>query len=272
MHNAKISAVVITLNEEQNIRWCLESVKWCDEIIVVDMYSNDKTVEIAKEYTDIILFYDRVQAFDRAKGFGVEKASSDWILILDADEVIPPVLARHLRTMSLDITTDVVMMPRKNYLFGEWVNHSDCWPDYQMRLFRKGRVRMSERIHHYIEIDPSSRFIRLPANEECALNHFSYLDIEHFINKANHYTGVEAKQCDCIRYSLFALFYYPLREFFRRYFKHLGFLDGVHGLVVCVLYSIYQLLFYMKRLEIENQFTKVEVIKKYTEIRKQLLS
>ncbi|MCD6364169.1 MAG: glycosyltransferase family 2 protein [Synergistetes bacterium] len=114
-----ISAIVHTFNEEHNIRNCLESVKWADEIVIIDMYSEDKTVEIAREYTDKIYFFERKGYADPARQFGIDQASCKWILIVDADEMIPKRLSQRLKEIAEKDEADVVYIPRRNFLFGK---------------------------------------------------------------------------------------------------------------------------------------------------------
>lgn len=113
-----ISVLIHTFNEERNIRNCLETVKWADEIIIVDMYSDDKTVEIAKEYTDKIYFFERVGYVEPARQFALEKSTHEWILVVDADELVPLKLKNKLFEIMEKDLADVVFIPRNNYFFG----------------------------------------------------------------------------------------------------------------------------------------------------------
>jgi glycosyltransferase involved in cell wall biosynthesis len=119
-----ISAVILARNEERNIRYCLETVRWCDEIVVVDMDSSDKTAEIAREFTDKVFFHELFPAFDIAKKYGVEKASGNWILLIDADEMLQRTVADRLRAIAGEDLVDIVEIPFKHYILGDWVRHT----------------------------------------------------------------------------------------------------------------------------------------------------
>jgi len=126
----KISVVINTLNEERNLPYALRSVhSWADEIIVVDMYSEDCTVEIAKQYGATVYFHERIAAFDGARQFAIEQASNEWILVLDADELVPKPLSRTCLDIVASEQFDVVIIPRLNFLLGAPLMHSGWGPD-----------------------------------------------------------------------------------------------------------------------------------------------
>ena len=135
-----ISVVINTFNEEKNIKGCLESVKWVDEIVVVDMYSDDRTVQIVQDYTDKIFMHKRVGHVEPARNFAISKATGDWVLVLDADERVPRSLATKLKQIVRENPHGVsaVSFPRKNVFFNKWIRHTGWWPDYKRRFL--GRV------------------------------------------------------------------------------------------------------------------------------------
>lgn len=139
MKEPKISVLINTYNEERNIRNCLESVKWADEIVIVDMYSEDKTTTIAREYTDKIYFFERMGYVEPARQFVLEKASNDWILLLDADEMVPKKLRDKLLDIAKNDLGDVIYIPRKNYFFGYLMKGTGfgAIQDKQPRFFKK---------------------------------------------------------------------------------------------------------------------------------------
>ena len=136
----KLSVTIITLNEEKRIRDALESVKWADEIIVVDSGSTDKTVDICKEYTDKV-FFNPWPGHVAQKNVAVDKASHLWILSIDADERITPKLAGEIQKVLHNPKADAYKMPRHVYYLGQWINHSGWYPDNKVRLFRKDKAR-----------------------------------------------------------------------------------------------------------------------------------
>jgi len=144
MAKIKISAVINTRNESENIFDCLNSLKFCDEIVVVDMESTDNTKEIAKQFTDKVFDHPMVGYVEPARNFAISKAIGDWILVIDADERIPKTLAIKLEEIAEKNEIDYVRIPRQNLIFGQWVRHSRWWPDFNIRFFKKRLSRMAK--------------------------------------------------------------------------------------------------------------------------------
>ena len=146
----KISVVINTLNEEKNLPRALASVKkFADEIVVVDMKSDDKTVEIAKKAGAKVYEYKRVGYVEPARNFAIGKATGKWILIIDADERLPGSLVKKLKEIVKNPSANYYRLPRKNLIFGKWVKHSRWWPDYNIRFFQKEFVSWSEIIREH---------------------------------------------------------------------------------------------------------------------------
>src|SRR3990170_3911426 len=189
----KISAVINTLNEEKNLSRAMESVKWADEIVVCDMYSEDKTVEVAKKLGAKIVRHKRINYVEPARNFVISKASGPWILVLDADEEIPDSLAKRLQEFAKSkIKSDFVEIPRKNIIFNKWMKASMWWPDYQVRFFKKGSVVWGDKIHS--KPDTRGQGLQLPAEEKWAITHQNYQTIGQFIERMNRYTSIEAEE------------------------------------------------------------------------------
>ena len=145
----RISVVINTLNEEGNLPYALRSVHtWADEIIVVDMHSEDRTVEIAREYGARVYFHDRIAAFDGARAFAVSQATGEWVFLLDADEMIPQPLSLKLMQIASDDTADVVIVSRLNYLLGGPLGNTGSGPyqDRHPRFFKKDKIDLNPRI------------------------------------------------------------------------------------------------------------------------------
>ncbi len=267
-----ISAVINTRNEENNIRYCLESVKWCDEIIVVDMESEDKTVAIAREYTAKIFSHEKVLAFDVARKFAVEKATGDWVLLIDADELVPKLLSEKLKVIARNDDTDVVYIPFKTYIMGVWITHTGWWPDYHPRFFKRGSIEFVETIHAFMRVKDSSRKFYLSQDEVNAIEHFAYYDSTHFITKLNRYTTVEALHLyeNKIRFSMYRMFAQSGKEFIFRYFIYKGFKDGYRGFFLSVMMAFYRALSYIKLWEKwQNKDTSAEL--KYAELKNNIV-
>ena len=268
----KISAVINTRNEEGNIRFCLETVRWCDEIVVVDMESEDRTVGIAREFTDRIYNHEKILAFDSAKRFAVEKASGDWILLVDADEMIPKPLAAALRRIADDDKVDVVEIPFRHYIMGDWVRHSGWGLTPLPRFFRRGSVHLGDTVHQYLRKDDRARTIRLDPSAETCFHHFNYNDSRHFVEKLNRYTDIEAQHLfdRNIYFSYTRLFKAASREFLGRFLKGKGYRDGVRGFSLCLMMAFYRALTHIKLWE-RHTFKDHPVTEQYGEIRRELL-
>ena len=254
-----ISVVINTLNEEKNLSRALESVReFADEVVVVDMYSDDKTAEIAEKAGAKVFKHKRVGYVEPARNFAIEKAAGDWILILDADEEIGKSLSSSLKKIVIEGKCNYVAIPRKNIVFGKWLKHSRWWPDYNVRFFKKGKVAWDEKIHSIPETKGSG--IDLEAKKENAIIHHNYDSLSQFITRMDRYTSIQAKELVKGGYKLKwqDIVRKPLGEFISRYFRGFGYKDGVHGLVVSLLQSFSEGLVYMKVWEYEG-FEKAQV-------------
>lgn len=236
MTRRRLSVVVVTLNEEERLRACLESVAWADEIVVVDAESTDKTVPIAHEYTDKVSVRPW-PGFAAQKNFAIEQATGDWILSLDADERVTPELRERIGAILKDDgPADGYALPRRNIFWGAWVRHGGLYPDYQLRLFRRRAGRFVENaVHESVTVAG-----RVEALAEPLLHH-SYRDLEDFVRRSNRYSTLSAQ--DWIRRGrrtgLLGLVSRPLGRFLSMYIVHRGFLDGWRGFVLAVLYAEY---------------------------------
>jgi glycosyltransferase involved in cell wall biosynthesis len=245
----RLAVTVIAWNEEERLRACLESVAWADEIVVVDADSGDKTVQIAREFTDKV----SVRAwpgFATQKNFAIEQASGDWILSLDADERVTPELRARIRTiLENDGPADGYSIPRRNIFWGRWVRHGGLYPDYQLRLFRRSAGRFVEdAVHESVTVSGRVEPLVEP------LLHHSYRDLEDFVRRSNRYSTLSAQ--DWIRRGrgagLLGLVTRPLGRFFSMYIAQGGFLDGWRGFVLAVLYAEYVFLRMAKVWETER--------------------
>ena len=266
-----ISAVVNTCNEERNIRYCLECLQWCDEIIVVDMHSEDMTIAIAGEYTDKIFSVEKMGYVEPARKFAVEKASGDWILLIDADEMVTKRLSEQLLRIATTNLADVVSIPFKTYIMGAWIKHSGWWPEYHPRFFKRGMITFNDKIHSICEVDSSARNLFLPATEQNAIVHFCYTDSEHFVAKLNRYTTIEAENMlrKGKKFSIFRMFVAGLRGFQVRYLSQSGYRDGYRGLFLGIMMGFYRMLAYIKLWELyENN--GCPVTRRYREQKKDI--
>ena len=250
MTRPRLSVVVVTLNEEERIRACLESVAWADEIVVVDAESTDKTATIAREFTDRVIVRPW-PGFAAQKNFGLAEASGDWVLSLDADEQVSPELREEiLRVLAGDGPYDGYRVPRRNLFGGQWVRHGGLWPDWQLRLFRRARGGFVERaVHESVEVTGAVGRCRGP------LVHRSYRDVADFLARADRYSTLAAEEWvrsgRRVRATDFIL--RPAGRFLSMYILKLGCLDGVRGLLLACLYAYYVFIRSVKAWEREGE-------------------
>lgn len=251
MSRPAISVCIITHNEESKIRPCLESVKWAEEIVVVDSGSTDNTVEICREYTGKV-FHKPFPGHIEQKNNALDLAGHDWALCVDADERVSPELATEIQEeLSKDKSVyDGYLLPRHTYFMGRWINHTGWYPDYKLRLFRRNLGRWGG-------VNPHDRVTLergLTKNLTGDLQHFSYDNISGQLATVDKFTTIfaEEMQKQGVRFGLFHVIFRPVGRFFSMYFLKLGFLDGVPGLVISVMGSMYSFLKYAKCWEMQN--------------------
>jgi len=237
-----ITAIIHTFNSEKYLEECLSSVCSCDEIIVCDMHSTDKTIEIAQKFGAKIIYHENVGYADPARNFALEHAQSDWILVVDSDEIIPDKLLKYLKEqITKQNCPDVFAIPRKNYMFGKWIKGAGWYPGQQVRFFRKGYAWWPPQVHCM----PETKGILLTISGErtdLAMIHYNYDTIESFISRLNKYTSLEAEKyvLSGKKYSLFNLLFRPFWVFIRLYFIKKGYLDGIQGFFLCYMMAFYR--------------------------------
>lgn len=241
----KISAIVNTLNEEDNIVDCLESLSWVDEIIVVDMNSDDKTKDLAYRFTKNVFNHKRVGYVEPARNFAIKQATGDWIMLLDADERVSKTLAAKLIEVVKEDTVNFVRIPRKNIIFNHHMSHSRWWPDYNVRFFKKGKVEWQNTIHS-IPLTLGEG-LTLPDSEDLAIIHYNYTSIVDYFDRFHRYSSVTAKQLisEGYQFNLVDLLKKPFAEFLSRFFAGRGYEDGLHGLVLAILQGFQEFVVYL---------------------------
>lgn len=241
---ATISVAISAWNEEKKITKCLESLGWADEIIVVDNSSSDITGTIARQYKAKVYVQPNHPMLNVNKNFGFEKARSDWILSLDADEVIPPGLAKEITSVIQNSGAVGYWIPRKNILFGKWIRHGLWWPDKQLRLFRRGKGKFPcMHVHEYLEVDGPTDSLREP------YIHNNYESVSQFLRKMDTlYTESEVEKLLRTRYQLawYDAIRFPASDFIKIYFAQGGYKDGLHGLVLAFLQAFYSFVVFAK--------------------------
>jgi len=247
-----LACVIITKNEEANIQDCLVSVSWATERIVVDAESSDRTADLARAAGARVIVRPW-PGFGAQKNFGMEQVSSDWVLILDADErVSQPLQAEILSRIDQWQEGEQVAyeIPRKNFFYGAWVRHAGVYPDYQIRLVRRGSAKYNDVPVH------ENLLVKGPIGKLVSpFEHYTERRIRDHFRKFGLYTTLAAHEKSQTVQTVHArdLLFRPLVVFFKSYVLKQGFRDGVRGLIVCVFASMYTFVKYAKLWDMTRQ-------------------
>ena len=228
-----VAAVVITKNEERNIEVCLASLRWTDEIIVVDAESTDRTVEIARRFTPHV-FVRPWPGYGPQKNFGFEQTKADWLLVVDADErVTEPLREEIRRLLAVGLPAGIAgfEVPRRNFFYGRWIRGGGIYPDYQLRLFRRSAGRYDDVLLHE-RLHLTGRIERLTQ----PLDHYSMPGIREHVRKMARYTtlGAREKLKGRRRIGWLDLAGNHIGTILKTYFLRGGYWDGVHGIIVAL--------------------------------------
>lgn len=237
-----ISAVVLAKNEKENIKECLESLKWCDEIIVIDDESEDKTCEIAKKSGAKV--FTRTLNLDYAaqRNYGLQKAQGDWVLFVDADERVDEDLMGEIKEAVEDPNFSGYFVKRTDFMFGRWLNHGETSDIRLLRLARKGTGEWVRPVHEVWKIAGTI------GNLENPLLHYPHPSVTEFLGKINLYTTLDAQEFykqgapKTHRVGTASIIFYPVGKFLRNYFLKLGFLDGTAGFMMAMMMSFHSFL------------------------------
>jgi glycosyltransferase involved in cell wall biosynthesis len=247
----KITGIVITQNEERNIRDCLESLKWLDEIIIVDSYSEDNTIPIARHYTDKIFSVDIKNVTEKRK-YSLQKAGNDWIFFIDADERVTEELKNEILSLEENGNSEIkgYYINRKNFYLGKWVKHCGMFPDYHIKLFNRQYAVITDRIVHE-DIEVEGNRARLNG---CIL-HYSYPDLTVLIDKINYYSTLEAQEHfrKGKKISKAGVFIHSKSAFLRVFISRKGFLDGIYGFYAACTDACVNFLTHLKLLKMQNR-------------------
>lgn len=247
----KVSAYVIAYNDEPNIRPCLESLRWVDELIVVDSYSTDATAKISREYTDKI-FQHEFRGFGRLRNDAVAHTTHEWVFSLDTDERATSELGEEIRRLLKEgPAADAYFVPRRNFFLGRQIRHCGWYPDYrQPQFFRKGRLRYREEVvHEGFDVDGRMGYLRGHVLQ------YPFRDIDHYLAKMDRYSGLMAQRMaeQGRRFKAHQLFTHPTFTFLKMYVGRGGFLDGPPGLILSGLYAYYTFIKYAKFWELTKK-------------------
>ncbi|MCI4625459.1 MAG: glycosyltransferase family 2 protein [Candidatus Magnetoovum sp. WYHC-5] len=250
-----VSVAIISKNEVLNIEAALESVKDAKEIVVVDDYSTDGTVNICKKYTQKI-YQIQWQGYAKQKQMAIDLTSGQWVFLLDCDERLTPKLQLEIERVITENTFDGFYVPRKNFFLGKWIRGGGWWPDYTLRLFKKECAAMLERtVHERVIVNGTTGYLKNP------IEHYSYKTVGDFITRMDKYSSLAAQEILKTKPSFslieitFTLTVKPVFTFIKMYIIRLGLVDGLYGLVLAILYSFYTFLKYLKLWELNGGYT-----------------
>ena len=250
MATPKLTAAIITFNEEKNICRCLESVRWTDELIVVDSFSTDRTVELARQYTNNVL-QRKWPGHVLQKQCALEQATGDWIICLDADEELSADAAAEIRAALADAPLDVngYSFPRRSFYLGRWIRHGGWYPDRKVRLVRRGHARWGGQ-------DPHDKLVADGQTRDLQGNilHYVYSDIAHQLRTVDSFSRITAELwLEKGKHAGPApMLCKPVAKFFGTYVWKLGMLDGMPGLIISVISAYYVFLKYAKLWELQK--------------------
>ncbi len=233
-----ITGLIITYNEEKNIREVLGCFDFCDEIIIVDSYSTDKTLEIAKEFSNVKIIQNKFEDFTKQRNLALENANNDWILFLDGDErITPPLRKEIIETVKKPDAKDAYYFYRKFFFENRPINYSGTQNDKNFRLFRKSKTKyiVDKKVHETLEVNGTIGVLK---NK---LLHYSVSDYESYKQKMLRYgklKGIELAEKGK-KYNTITQFSKTFFNFFKTYILKLGILDGEKGLELCYLQSLY---------------------------------
>lgn len=242
----KISVIIITGNEENNIAECLRSLLWADEIIVVDSESTDRTVQIAKEFTEKV-FVKKWNGYASQKAYALSLATNDWVLSIDADERISESLAKEILEINLT-QYNGYFIKRDNYFLGKLIRGCGWGNDIQLRLFKKSETKLSDRMVHEKFIVNGS-----VSNLKNSFAHYSYKNLNDAFEKINRYSTLEASEkVDKKTVNVFTVLMSPAFYFLHHFIIRKGFLDGIHGIIISFMHMVTKLQVQLKILEIKK--------------------
>lgn len=233
-----ISAVVLTKNEEKNIELCLQSLSWCDEVTVIDDNSSDETKKLAKKAGAVVFERELKGDFSAQRNYGIEKAKGDWVLFIDADEIVSPHLASEIQRTVNNAKKNGFFIKRIDYMWGMPLLHGEMGKTKLLRLANKNSGKWIGNVHETWEINGEIGELKN------AIQHYPHQTIGEFLKKIDFYSTLRAKELykQGASVNFFSIIEYPKGKFLLNYFFRLGLLDGIRGMVVAIMMSFHSFL------------------------------
>ena len=250
MNKVPLSVVIIAKNEASRIADCLKSIDWAGEVIVLDDFSTDNTVEVCKQFTPKV-YQRRTDSEGKQRNHAYSLASNEWVLSLDADERVSPELRTEIvDLLKTDAPCNGYTIPRKNYMGSTWVRFGGMYPSAQLRLFRKDKFKYDEQA----EVHPQAYMPDPRGSLKSDIIHFTYRDFTDAINKLDRQTDLEAQKWfrEKRKIGIFSIVRKTIDRFWRAYFSKQGYKDGVIGLFLAVNSGMYQFLSFAKYWELKK--------------------
>ncbi len=244
-----LSVAIITYNEENTIEVALKSAQWADEIVVLDAFSTDNTREICRKYTSKV-YSSEWSGFSEQKNKALALTSQPWVLVLDADERVSEHLKKEIISLFNDSPLqDGYYIPRKNFFGKKWIKHGGWWPDHTLRLFRREKGAFEQReVHEAVKVNGRTGFLKNP------LLHYTYRDIDDYVMRMQTYSTLAAKELlkQGRRACFLDVLFRPPATFFRMLCLQMGILDGIYGILLAWLYSVYTYKKYSKLMKMQK--------------------
>ncbi len=237
-----LKAVILTLNEERHIQECIESLRWCDSIVVFDSFSQDATIALAQK-AQVEVLQHPFENYAQQRNAALDMVDADWIFFVDADERATPELGKEIQeTLAQQKIPVGWWVPRHNYIMGHRMRGTGWWPDHQLRLLRRGYVHYERAVHEVAVLNGEQGYL----NE--AMAHYNYDTLKHFINKQRRYLNYDVNVL--VQENIQPKFYTPytqgLRHFWWRFVTLNGWQDGVYGILLSTLMAYYEMLKYQR--------------------------
>ncbi len=250
-----ISAVVLTKNNEKLIERCIVSLGFCEELLIIDDGSTDKTLEIAKKQRKDVHIYSHTLDgdFSKQRNFGLKKAKGEWVLFIDSDEEVSDQLQEEIKKAVGNKTVNGYSLKRKDYFKGRWLTHGETSHVTLLRLGRRGKGEWARPVHEVWNIEEPLQMLENP------LHHYAHETISEFLADINTYSTMHARVSfeEGKRATFFTVISKPVGKFILNYFVRCGFLDGMQGLIMAIMMSFHSFLAQGKLWQMQNKQIEV---------------